>query len=98
MKWNTYENRKDKPLGVTPYANKGNLSWDLYTEHLRKILSLALETFSLPLGELVVRQRKVLEQIVKKPFSDLGISLAVGKNFASSAHTDLDSGFTFSGT
>ena len=44
------------------------------------------------------RQKEVLEQIVKKkPFSDLGISLAVGKNFASSAHTDLDGGFTFSG-
>ena len=45
----------------------------------------------------MVRQKKVLDQIVKKPFSDLGISLAVGKNFVSSAHTDLDSGFTFSG-
>ena len=97
LKWNAFENGKKKTRGVTPYANKGKLSWDLYTEHLQKNLSLALETFSLPLGELVGRQKEVLEQIVKEPFSDLGISLAVGKIFASSAHTDLDSGFTFSG-
>ena len=70
----------------------------MYQKFLQSTLSKALETFTLPLNPLVARQKRVLDQLIQRPFTNLGISVAVGKNFASSAHRDEDSGYTFSGT
>ena len=48
------------------------------TNALRNSLAAAMNVFKLPLGDLVTRQSKVLDQLTSSPFASLGIAIGIG--------------------
>ena len=90
-KWNPYENKKGDARGVNEYA--GGI--ESVKTALRLSLSQVVRVFELPLRDLIWRQQKVMSYLLTTTFSSVGLALAVGKNYSSSGHMDLDSGFTF---
>ena len=76
-KWNAFENSSSNPQGVNKYANVGG-DWNFLTNALRNSLAAAMNVFKLPLGDLVTRQSKVLDQLTASPFASLGIAIGIG--------------------
>ena len=92
LKYSIYENSSKRALGVTNYAGRSSqVEYDF-----KKSISQAVDVFRLPLADLFLRQKKVMDILVQSAFSEVGLAVAVGKNLASSSHIDDDMGFTFS--
>ena len=91
LKWSPYENSPKNSMGVTNYAGT---SVPVENE-FKKSINHALNVFRIPLADLFIRQKMVMDLLVQSPFSEAGLAVAVGKNYASSSHVDDDIGFTF---
>ena len=91
LKWSPYENSSKKSMGVTNYAGTSVP----VEKDFKKSIHHAMNVFRLPLADLFVCQKLVMDLLVQSPFSEAGLAVAVGKNYASSSHVDEDMGFTF---
>ena len=91
LKWSPYENSPQNSMGVTNYAGT---SVPIEND-FKKSIKHAVSVFRLPLADLFIRQKMVMDLVVQAPFSEAGLAVAVGKNYASSSHTDEDMAFTY---
>ena len=91
VKWSPYENAAGNRQGCTNYAGTSGTM----EKALRRGIRNAVDVFSLPLGDLYLRQKKIMDHLVEASPSHLGLAVAVGKNYSSSSHVDEDMGFTF---
>eukprot|EP00090_Calanus_glacialis_P035229 TRINITY_DN60188_c0_g1_i1.p1 TRINITY_DN60188_c0_g1~~TRINITY_DN60188_c0_g1_i1.p1 ORF type:complete len:255 (-),score=24.75 TRINITY_DN60188_c0_g1_i1:14-778(-) len=94
LKWSPYENAADKPLGCTNYAGSN----DRMEKAMKRGISNAVSVFSLPLADLYLRQKRIMDHLVQTSSNNLGLSVAVGQNYQSTSHIDRDMGYTFAGS
>ena len=70
LKYSIYENSSKRALGVTNYAGRSSqVEYDF-----KKSISQAVDTFRLPLADLFLRQKKVMDILVQSAFSEVGLT------------------------